>query len=379
MYNNRYSITMNRILKSNNGIGLPCAYFCLNVTPKELAIVSSLRAQKFNLNHIVTLFPPEVENNSDAKIVMVNELKTLLPAPEYMLIANVVDFVFASQLPRIGNKVIVLANKDDIDAMTGTYKVYMNHLTELYAFYSALRDEESRRVFLGFLMARISGNFSDAIFADTPQYICEGFEPNVGDIFIDGGACDGYTAGFFADRGCKVYSFEMDRKNAEIASALGKQKGFVVENLGLGSSVREEHYTHNENNIGGSHLDANGNDTTTIVALDSYVAQHQLPRVDFIKLDVEGAELDVLKGAAESIKKFKPKMAVCAYHKHEDLWTLMPFIKSLRPDYEFAFRHYALTYEDAPYMVNDSTQQLFDFFGVDGKVPSTCEGVLFCR
>ena len=379
MYNNRYSLTMSRLLKGRNGIETHCAFFCINVTPRDLSIVSSLRAQKFNVNHIVTLFSPEIENNSGAKIVLSNEIKTLFPAPEYLLIGNLVDFVFASKIPGFEKRVIIVANRNGVNALSGTYDTYMKHLAEIYDFRSSLIDKESRRVFEGFLMARISGNLSDAIFADTPQYICEGFEPNVGDIFIDGGACDGYTAGFFADRGCKVYSFEPDRKNFEIASALGKEKGFIVENFGLGSSNREERYTHVEGNIGSSHLDKNGNETADIVTLDSYVAKHQLPSVDFIKLDVEGYELDVLKGAAKSIKKFKPKMAVCAYHKHEDLWTLMPYIKSLRPDYEFAFRHYPCTHEESPYLITENIQQIFDFFGVDGRVPSTAEGVLFCR
>ena len=78
-------------------------------------------------------------------------------------------------------------------------------------------------------------------------------------------------------------------------------------------------YTHVEGNIGASHLNAQGNETSRIVTLDYYVEEHDLPSIDFIKLDVEGAELDVLKGAAQSIRKWKPKLAISAYHKHEDL------------------------------------------------------------
>ena len=104
-----------------------------------------------------------------------------------------------------------------------------------------------------------------------------------------------------------------------------------------------------------------------------------MPSVDFIKLDVEGAELDVLKGAANSIKKFKPILAVSAYHKHEDLWTLMPYIKSLNPNYKFAFRHYPNTHEDVPFLFDEITLKMFDAFGLDGKVPSLVEGVLMCR
>ena len=351
----------------------------MNATPAALSVVSSLRAQGLGVNYIVTLFPPSIENNSGAEIVSFNVFNSLKLAPEYIFIGNFIDFVFASQLLQIGNRIINLAGAEEITSMSNTYDAYMKHLPDLYDFSNSLIDEESRRVFFGFMLSRISGKYGDAIFARTPSYICEGFEPNVGDIFIDGGACDGYTADFFTDLGCKVYSFEMDRKNYELAAALGKEKGFVVENLGLGSSAREEHYARVNGNIGGTHFDANGEETAKIITLDSYVTDHQLPSVDFIKLDVEGAELDILKGAAESIKKFKPRMAICAYHKNEDLWTLMPFIKSLRPDYEFAFRHYPYTHEEAPYVINENMQRIFEFFGVDGRVPSNAEGVMFCR
>ena len=355
----------------------------MNVTPAALATVSSLRAQGFNINHIITLFPPTLENNSGIAIVSVNAFNLLAPKPKYIFIGlgwENSDFVYASQMLDIDRKHIVsLLDQNRINHLNNVFDIYMKHLPELYDFYSSLIDEESRQVFCGFMKLRVTGRFGDGIFANAPQYICEGFTPDDGDILIDGGACDGYTAEMFAKLGCKVYSFEMDRKNYELASVRGKAKGFVVENLGLGSFNREEHYTHVDGNIGGSHLDANGSDTTKIVTLDSYVADHQLPSVDFIKLDVEGAELDILKGAAESIKKFKPRMAICAYHKHEDLWTLMPFIKSLRPDYEFAFRHYPHVNEAVPFGFNPNMQRMFDFFGVDGRVPSIDESVLFCR
>lgn len=379
MYNNRYNALMSRIQAGK----IPCGFFCLNVTPVALAMAASLRAQNFNISHIVSVFPPSIPNSSGLEIIAVNAFASIKPAPEYLFIGGGMDgtdFVFASQMIDIDrHRIISLAPPAQMQFIATAYDAYMQHLPEIYDFYSSLIDEESRKVFCDFMMARVSDCFGDAIFADTPQYICEGFTPEVGDILIDGGACDGYTAAMFAERGCKVYSFEMDRKNFEIASALAKEKNFIVENFGLGSSNRTENYVHVEGNMGASHIGADGNETAQIIALDSYVDEHQLPSVDFIKLDVEGAEFDVLKGAAQSIKKYKPKLAICAYHKHEDLWTLMPFIKSLRSDYEFAFRHYAYTHEEEPFIIDENKQRLFDFFGLDGRLPSTQESVLFCR
>ena len=109
---------------------------------------------------------------------------------------------------------------------------------------------------------------------------------------------------------------------------------FIIENLGLGDENREVSYHHEEvGNIGGSHILENndGECKTRIVKLDSYVRENKIPRVDFIKLDIEGSEMDMLKGATTSITRWKPKLAISAYHKMEDIFTLAKFLKSIRP------------------------------------------------
>ena len=105
-----------------------------------------------------------------------------------------------------------------------------------------------------------------------------------------------------------------------------------------------------------------------------------MPRVDFIKFDVEGAELDVLQGATSTIARDKPILAISAYHKWDDFWTLMNFVKSIRSDYEFAMRQYRSSLEDLP--PSDQNIQLENFLyslGLDVKVCWYNECVLFAR
>ena len=85
----------------------------------------------------------------------------------------------------------------------------------------------------------------------------------------------------------------------------------------------------------------------------------------------------MLHGAAKTITRCKPKMAVSAYHKPEDLWTLATYIKSLRPDYQFAFRHYKIDATDC--MLNDEERAIVKYFGLDYLIPTHCEYVLYCR
>jgi FkbM family methyltransferase len=58
--------------------------------------------------------------------------------------------------------------------------------------------------------------------------------------------------------------------------------------------------------------------TVSVTTIDAIVEELGLPSVDFIKMDIEGAEQEALAGAARTLKEFRPRMAICVYHKPED-------------------------------------------------------------
>jgi hypothetical protein len=60
----------------------------------------------------------------------------------------------------------------------------------------------------------------------------------------------------------------------------------------------------------------------------------------YIKMDIEGWEMNALKGAENLIKTLKPKLAICVYHKPNDFLEIYNYIKELNPNYKIYLRHY---------------------------------------
>lgn len=362
----RCSTVLDKILKEK----IPVAFVSIEPISQAVKTVENFRAQGLNIKTLLTT--DALQTISNFEIVHVSNAAKIFPKPEYIFANDIIAArVAIKNLP--ASKVIFIGgNTDQI------YETFMAHLDDLQEVYESLIDEESKKVFCGYWLGNISNQLGRIIFANTPHYICAGFIPERGAIVIDGGLCDGGTAATFSEMGYKVYGFEMDKINYQTARKLGEQKNFVVENLGLGSFEHQMKYTH-MSNPGASRLDSNGTGTTTITTLDSYVREKNLPRVDFIKLDVEGAELDVLRGAATTIARFKPILALSAYHKWDDFWTLMNFVKSIRPDYEFAMRQFVISKENGAYHFHEGTEEFLDSLGLRPALNGFGECVLFAR
>ncbi|MBK8340524.1 MAG: FkbM family methyltransferase [Flavobacteriales bacterium] len=83
------------------------------------------------------------------------------------------------------------------------------------------------------------------------------------------------------------------------------------------------------------------------LTIDDMVTRTGTARIDFIKMDIEGAEMHALEGACQSIQRFKPKLAICVYHDLSDFWTVPQLIASLAPEYTFYFGHYTAHAEES--------------------------------
>ena len=173
---------------------------------------------------------------------------------------------------------------------------------------------------------------------------------NEGDYVIDAGACYGDTALYFScqNKGKgKVYSFEFMPENLEIFEKNLQLNPEYADNIVLVKKAISDKTGEKVNFVldgPGTSVSRLGNDDGALsvdtITIDDCVAAEKISKVDFIKMDIEGSEVPALKGAVETIRKFKPKLAICGYHKEDDLWTIPQLIKSILPEYRLYIDHH---------------------------------------
>ena len=162
--------------------------------------------------------------------------------------------------------------------------------------------------------------------------------------FIDCGAYNGDTIEELMRQNKNVgytLSFEPDENNIlKLNNTLEKIKNkfkhtnFLMYPVGVYSSNTILRFSNS--GVDSSACFSNSSDIQVpVVALDS-VLLSSAP--NFIKMDIEGAEKEALLGARKTIKKYKPNLAICLYHKPQDLWDLPLLINQIEPSYDMYIR-----------------------------------------
>lgn len=171
-----------------------------------------------------------------------------------------------------------------------------------------------------------------------------------GDNVLDCGACYGDTALYFASKtkDGSVYSFEFMPENLDLfeknMQLNPKYKSQIHLCQKAVSDVSDEEVSFCINGPGTRCTKDNleGDAKVKTITIDDFVLQNNIEKIDFIKMDIEGFEELALKGAINTIRKFKPKLAICAYHKKDDLIVLPQLIKSILPEYKLYIDHFTV-------------------------------------
>lgn len=177
--------------------------------------------------------------------------------------------------------------------------------------------------------------------------------PKAGDVVLDCGACYGGTSLQFAkavgDEGTVVaYEFmpgnveifkENMRLNPHLARRVRLMERPVWHETGAAMSVEGSGPATQVFIDEPGHAPASSAQKFLSITIDETVKVMALPRVDFIKMDIEGAEMMALRGARRTIERDRPNMAICVYHKLIDFYEIPQFIDSLGLGYVFSMQH----------------------------------------
>lgn len=134
----------------------------------------------------------------------------------------------------------------------------------------------------------------------------------------------------------KIYTWEPDKDNIVIMKKnICNYHNVEVVPMGMWNERRTLHFKMQGS---GSKVNTNGEVAVECATIDDV---HKDDKISFIKMDIEGAEWEALHGAQNTIKKQKPILAVCVYHKFEDLYRIAFWLKEQVHGYKFYLRHHS--------------------------------------
>lgn len=183
-------------------------------------------------------------------------------------------------------------------------------------------------------------------------------QAQTGDVVVDGGGCWGDTALYFALKtGAKgaVHTFEFSPANLKLMASNLVQNPDLAQRIHVQQAAlwheSDQELRFDEAGPGTSLGD--GGMTAPTLAIDDWAKRSSVSKVDFIKLDIEGAELRALQGAENVIQTLKPTLAVALYHSLDDFTKLPQAIDALHPGYRFHLGHYTIHSEETILFATD--------------------------
>jgi FkbM family methyltransferase len=223
------------------------------------------------------------------------------------------------------------------------HKVY-EQADEVRAAALLWADDYSRQEFLNQVKWRALGELGalQPPVAEDQYFLESVFSIVPGEVFVDCGAFDGDTARQLLSRSrdfSRIFAIEADpenfRKLREWAGTLDADLARRIAPCNVAVAASRGQLRFNATGGDGACIAEDGDVVVDCLPVDELVAESQ---PTFIKMDIEGFELDALEGARRVIQEQQPILAICVYHRQNHLWRVPLFICSLVQDYHLFLR-----------------------------------------
>jgi FkbM family methyltransferase len=266
------------------------------------------------------------------------------------------EFLFVAARHAVGSVSEVLSGLGIPHVSYDAWHIASNFAAFRYVHDRILRDNRSKEVLRAVLMAMLTGEkiYCATVF-EKDQYFCmPRFCGSEQEFYVDAGAFVGDSVERFiwTQNGVfsKIYAFEPGPRQFAALKARTQRlteewaldsESIEIVNAGLGEiacslPARSDNRQMTSLAI---HHDSDATGTTVdIVSLDSFLSGAP---ITFLKADVEGMEMPLLKGAQSTIHRYKPKITICVYHYPTDITEITNYLANLVPNYQFALRHHS--------------------------------------
>jgi len=217
----------------------------------------------------------------------------------------------------------------------------IKRITELF------NDDESKKTFNKMIKFRQTGKKSDYIShgRQTQYFINDFFTYGKNEVLIDCGAYDGDTIENFLKLQNMDYEqiivFEPSIENFKLIEKKFNNPKIVLINAGVYNKDGELYLLEYQDGsiVSETSTGAKEEIRVKVKAIDNL---QNLKKVTFIKMDIEGAEMEALKGAKNTILKDKPRLAISIYHSDEDMLKIAEWIHATVPEYKLYCRHHSI-------------------------------------
>lgn len=278
-----------------------------------------------------------------------NRTQLLQESKQYNILLGIIDYSLLHALrkefkechyveyldvyfPHIMSKAFLVENRKTIN------EIYLN-----------LGDAESQEVLKAYLHARYTGDvraLSSLIHNPDFLYDWELLSLSKQDVVVDGGAYIGDTIiemrNFIGELPKRVFAFEPDKNNIErLYQNFSKKEQEHISAITAGLYSRDDILHFVFSGTVGSTISDSAKETIYTQALDEH---DEYKNITVIKMDIEGSELEALYGCKKLLYKNKPRLAICIYHKNEDLIDIYNFLKEFK--YRFYLRHHSASVEE---------------------------------
>lgn len=289
---------------------------------------------------------------------MVSQIKQIMESNKYLkkLVADIQLTAIMQYrrhfMPLIRNRVHYLSKVlEEANATSTQVKAcYEMHKSDFDQLASMLEDDFSRKTLQTVIRYRLSPNTKILLpIVKGAQYFPRSILRKMeNEVFIDGGGYVGDTIVAFAsfwgkNYWKKIYTWEPNEINRSKLTKTIEQYGFKNINVipfGLWSEKSELSFSMHG---AASCISKNGTIRVSVDTIDNLCANE---KVTYIKMDIEGSELQALQGAKDVICRDKPRLAISIYHKPEDYYEIPFYIKQLVPEYKLYIRHHKFSMND---------------------------------